>query len=247
MAKPTLFIGSSAESLPFAYAAQANLEDYAQVVVWSQGVFSMSKFILESLLDMLDESQFGLFIFAPVDVLTMRGKDSHAVRDNVIFELGLFIGRLGRDRSFIIMPKAVEDVHLPSDLLGINVGTFVPPEKPKFLQSSLGPACFAVQSAIQGLAESNQLGLQRANDSLPAIVPEPMRTHLVNLAKGRTASYEGRGSLRSELRQLRTTGLIEMMPGRNVGDIKTGMLVDLADYVRLTDSGLQWLRSMREL
>jgi hypothetical protein len=74
-----------------------------------------------------------------------------------------------------------------------------------------------------------------------------MRTHLVNLTKGRTASYEGRGSLRSELRQLRTTGLIEMMPGRNVGDIKTGMLVDLADYVRLTDSGLQWLRSMREL
>src|SRR6516164_10392214 len=141
MSKPTLFIGSSSESLNIAFAAQANLEDYAQVLVWKQGVFELSKFVLESLLDVLDESDFGLFIFSPNDILAIRGQELHAVRDNVIFELGLFIGRLGRSRSFIIMPKGAEDMRLPSDLLGVNVGTFVAPEtdKPRFLEAALGP------------------------------------------------------------------------------------------------------------
>jgi len=34
--KPVLFIGSSSESLDVAYAAQEDLEDCAQVIVWTQ-------------------------------------------------------------------------------------------------------------------------------------------------------------------------------------------------------------------
>lgn len=37
--KPTLFVGSSSEGLAIAYAAQKNLEDAAEVVVWTQGIF----------------------------------------------------------------------------------------------------------------------------------------------------------------------------------------------------------------
>lgn len=52
--KPMLFIGSSSESLDVAYAAQENLEDCAQVIVWKQGLFELSRNFLDSLLDTLD-------------------------------------------------------------------------------------------------------------------------------------------------------------------------------------------------
>ena len=36
--KPVLFVGSSSESLEVAFAAQENLEDCTQVIVWTQGL-----------------------------------------------------------------------------------------------------------------------------------------------------------------------------------------------------------------
>ncbi len=46
-----------------------------------------------------------------------EGKESVRARDNVIFELGLFMGVLGRERTLIVVNK---DVTYPSDLLGIT-------------------------------------------------------------------------------------------------------------------------------
>ena len=92
--RPTLFIGSSSESLDIAYAAQSNLEDVAEVLVWTQGIFELSKSYLEALLDALDDTEFGLFIFNADDVTKIRGTETRTARDNVVFELGLFIGRL---------------------------------------------------------------------------------------------------------------------------------------------------------
>ena len=124
-------------------------------------------------------SKFGLFVFAPDNLTRIRGHAIETTRDNVIFELGLFIGRLGRERTFIVMPKDIVDLHLPSDLLGVNTVSFTKPENPKLLVGALGAACNKVRRAINLVSTSNQevgdldLALSRA-------IPQQEQKHLLN-------------------------------------------------------------------
>jgi predicted nucleotide-binding protein len=103
--KPRVFIGSSVEQLELAYATQEALEHNVESTVWTQDVFTLSQGTVASLIDRLDDSDFGIFVLAPDDVTIMRDVNGRTVRDNVIFELGLFIGRLGADRCFLIVPR----------------------------------------------------------------------------------------------------------------------------------------------
>lgn len=146
--KPRLFIGSSVEQLELAYATQEALEFEVESTVWSQGVFSLSRTTLASLMDVLDETDFGIFVFAPDDITNIRNADQRTVRDNVIFELGLFIGRLGADRCFLIVPRGLDDLHLPSDLAGVTPATYEPNRQDQNLIAALGPGCNRIRKAI---------------------------------------------------------------------------------------------------
>ena len=95
---PRVFIGSSGEALDVSYAVQEEFSRDFDVTVWIQDVFRLSRDALDSLLQALDSSDAGFFILRPDDVTESRGESRFTVRDNVIFELGMFIGRLGRDR-----------------------------------------------------------------------------------------------------------------------------------------------------
>jgi Predicted nucleotide-binding protein containing TIR-like domain len=65
--KAKMFIASSKEHLDLAYAAQEGLEHDVEATVWSQGIFTLSKSTMASLIDALDDNDFGLFILAPSD------------------------------------------------------------------------------------------------------------------------------------------------------------------------------------
>jgi len=154
--KPRLFVGSASENLDVAYAVQENLENVAEVTVWTQGVFNPSRYNLESLAEALFETDFGVFVFAPNDVTSMRGQERATVRDNVIFELGMFVGRLGRERSFILVPRSESaNLHLPSDLLGLSPATYEPNRHDGNWRAALGPACSAISRSIGKLGKSD--------------------------------------------------------------------------------------------
>ncbi|MDW5313377.1 nucleotide-binding protein [Rhizobium sp. PL01] len=138
MSKLHLFIGSSVENIELARAVQSSLDYDAAPIVWTS-TFPPSHFPLEALEDSLDWADFAVFICAPDDITDIRGEKLKTVRDNVIFELGLFMGRLGRKRTFLISPRGI-DIHLPTDLNGIYPELFDPSHLENS-EAALGPAC----------------------------------------------------------------------------------------------------------
>jgi len=77
--------------------------------------------ILESVTRALKGVHFGVFVFTPTDRLLKDGAAVDVARDNVVFELALFLGLKGKERAFII---ATGDVELPTDLGGITQERF---------------------------------------------------------------------------------------------------------------------------
>jgi tetratricopeptide (TPR) repeat protein len=152
--KSRIFIGSSVEGLSIAYAIQQNLMHDAETTVWDQGVFELSGTTMESLTKALSGSDFGIFVFSPDDVLKIRGKESSSVRDNVLFEMGLFIGRLGRDRVFFMLPESA-DIHIPSDLLGITPGRYDPNRSDRSMRAATGPVSHQIRLQIKVLGPLN--------------------------------------------------------------------------------------------
>jgi len=148
MVKPIIFVGSSTESSRIAYAIQKHLAPGAKVFVWNQGIFSLSRYTLEDLSQAIQVSDFGVFVFTPEDDAKIRGEEHKTVRDNVLFELGLFIGYLGRDRNFIVQPHGAEKLHLPTDLSGFNVATYDPGYASENLHAALGPVCDQIREKI---------------------------------------------------------------------------------------------------
>lgn len=156
---PRLFIGSSAEALDIAYAIQENLDFDAEATVWSQAFFRPSQSTLEDLVGALDRYDFAAFVFAPDDVVEIRGLSHPAVRDNVIFELGLFFGALGLSNCFLIMPRDTERPRLPTDLLGVTPLSYAERRSDRNLVAALGPACNQLRRAFRAasaFSESRQ-------------------------------------------------------------------------------------------
>lgn len=148
MMKPTLFIGSSTESIRIAQAAQAELSHDVDATIWNQGLFSLSRATLDQLLVAAQQFDYALFVFSPDDIVQLRNQTFFAARDNVMFELGMFFGSLGQDRCFFLIPSNVADFRIPTDLAGITPGRYDPTSHKGNLQAALGAACTQVRTAI---------------------------------------------------------------------------------------------------
>ena len=120
-----LFIGSSQTGKRVATLIANRLErdGCAEVFVWEEGVFSLNQGFLEKLLAIRSEFDFAVLIWSPDDVTESKGESKASPRDNVIFECGLFMGAVGKERVFIVHDQSVE-LKIPTDLAGITLAKY---------------------------------------------------------------------------------------------------------------------------
>lgn len=118
---PKLFIISTVEALNVAKDIKLELEhEKVEVILWSKpNTFIAGSYTLEALEQAVKTSDFGLAIMSGDDIVVSRGEEYASTRDNVVFELGLFMGALGRLRTLIAVPRGSES-KLASDLQGLT-------------------------------------------------------------------------------------------------------------------------------
>ena len=116
--KPRIFIGSSTEGLSVAQRIKAFFEPDYDCYIWNDNIFQFNEGFLETLLKSASLFDFGFMVFAADDVTKIRDQEYETKRDNVLFEYGLFLGRVGVDRAYIIKE---DNVKIPSDIVGITL------------------------------------------------------------------------------------------------------------------------------
>jgi len=142
-----VFIMSSVEALPI---VDLLIEQFAHdpflPIAWKNGVFKASNYTLEDLEAHIDDADFAVALAHQDDIVITRGDEWPAVRDNVIFELGMFMGRLGRRRAFLMEPRD-GNLRLPSDLSGL---TTIPYRYEPGADSAhlIAPACATLRRLI---------------------------------------------------------------------------------------------------
>lgn len=150
MTKPSIFIGSSSEGLKAAQAIEFQLHQEAEVTIWNEGFFGLGGGALETLVNALERFDFAILVLTLDDLVMSREVSSQCPRDNVMFELGLFMGRLGRSRTFIVCNSA-ENLKLPSDLAGVTIAKYDENRSDRNLIAAVGPACTPIRNVIRDL------------------------------------------------------------------------------------------------
>jgi hypothetical protein len=94
---------------------------------------------------------FATFVFAPDDWADVRGEHYIVVRDNVLYELGLFTAHLHPERCFFVLPDTIS-VHIPSDLAGVTHGYYEARRSDRNTTAAVGTFCSQVKERIRELS-----------------------------------------------------------------------------------------------
>jgi hypothetical protein len=120
--KPSIFIGSSSEALPLATVVKDELGKHFNADLWSENLFELGEDTLNNLLSFVQCYDFAVLVLTDDDQTTCRKVTQASPRDNVVLELGLFMGALGRRRAFPLIVQTADGApKIPSDLLGNTV------------------------------------------------------------------------------------------------------------------------------
>ncbi|MCW4331776.1 MAG: nucleotide-binding protein [Candidatus Thiodiazotropha endolucinida] len=144
--KPRVFIGSSSKHLYIAEALQQGLTQSADVEVWNQGIFEASEVVFTKLTEVAKEFDAAVFVLSPDDLVVKKERELNQPRDNVLFEIGLFMGSLGAKNVWLVVSRK-DKLALPSDFNGLNPITWEM-QKSGNLRASIGEACTEIKQLL---------------------------------------------------------------------------------------------------
>jgi hypothetical protein len=120
--KPKIFIGSSTAGYEIAEKVKIHLSRIGDCFLWKDaGVWEPNRSTFDNLLRMANYFDFGIFVATADDLTLTNDKMVIEPRDNVILEMALFLGAMGRDKSFLLVEGGIK---LPSDFNGIFMPQF---------------------------------------------------------------------------------------------------------------------------
>jgi hypothetical protein len=272
--RPSLFIGSSTEGLEFARAARGLLNQDVEVTLWNEGFYRLGATFIETLIYGLPRFDFALLVVTPDDFVRIREVEGFGPRDNVIFELGLFMGRLGRSRTFLL--HQTDAVRIPTDLSGMAAATYDWPRTDNNHQAAIAAACDMIRNTIRDLGESEtKIGrnIQRLESRQDRHEDELSRQKaeiqtLQVLVRGMVTKFELKKlkglmgeppflvrysvDMIGELGHLRAMELIMNRPGTGISTIEQRYgggqeRFDLCKHFYVTEHGLEYLKLRDEV
>lgn len=276
MLKPSLFVGSSTEGLDFARAVRSSLGEDAEVTLWNEGFFALGNTFIESLITALPRFDFAVLVLTPDDLVRSRDTEILSPRDNVLFELGLFMGRLGRSRTFILHQRAPAP-KMPSDIAGVTTAVYDwPRQDDRNYLAAVGAACDNIRQVIRELGPSQQktahaIGelTSRQNRQQQELAHQQAQIRSLEVAlQGILTQYEFdklnglnrdepflcyySDDLHAEVKRLRAMGLVSNHQGTGLGAIRRDYKdrneqFDLKRFFYITTAGREYLFLRREL
>jgi hypothetical protein len=126
--KRNIFIGCSKKERSLAEQAKEVLESDFDVTIWDDSLwetsteaFKLNDSILQGLLRSSLQFDFAIMIGTTDDKVEKKGEIVLQARDNVLFELGLFMGRMGLRNCAFIVDRQLD---IMEDLKGIILSKF---------------------------------------------------------------------------------------------------------------------------
>jgi predicted nucleotide-binding protein with TIR-like domain len=275
MNTPSVFIGSSSDGVEFARAVRSLLAKDAEITLWNEGFFGLGSTFIETLMNALPRFDFAILVLTADDLIHSREVEAFGPRDNVIFELGLFMGHLGRARTFILHQSNAR-LKIPTDLSGVTTATYEWPREDNHHRSAVGVACDSIREVIRDLGVSetktakamndirfrqerqeNELSRQQAEIrslqiALQGIVTRYEFDKLVGLSKEEPFHCYYSNDLDNELKRLRALGLVQNHQGVGLTDLRKeykdkNRQFDLKRFFFITKDGREYLRLRSEL
>jgi hypothetical protein len=266
MEKPSLFIGSSTEGLDFARAARSLLQTDAEITLWNEGFFELGNTVIDQLVNSRSRFDFALLVLTPDDLIRSRQDEKFGPRDNVIFELGLFMGDLGRSRTFLLHHA---DVKMPTDLSGLITARYEWPRGDGSYKAAVGAACDSIREQIRALGVSEAKTEREIRDirsrqerqeaevrslqvALQGIVTQYELDKLIGLNEEGSFLVDYSDEMNNELQRLQAMGLIQNYEGVGVWTIRDDFRdrdeqFDLKQFFSITEQGREYLNLRTEL
>lgn len=145
--KPTVFLSSSVEGAGLARAVRSLLERDCRVLFWIDNMVELDAEKRESLVEAVEQADLAI-LFLAGDELELRKSNSRKLRDQVILELGIFMGLVGWDRTLLLC-REDRDVDLPFE--GINVARYAAARGERGLHTAVESAYLSIRKAFENL------------------------------------------------------------------------------------------------